>query len=128
LDAALKEALAGYKARFIEAMDDDLNTAGALAALFDLVTEVNTTLAEAPSKAAAEAAAVLFDEITDVLGILYNRKEQSIDAEIEALIAQRQQARKDKNFALADQIRDELKAQGILLEDTPQGVKWKREG
>ncbi len=128
LDAALKEALAGYKARFIEAMDDDLNTAGALAALFDLVTEVNTTLAEAPRKAAAEAAAVLFDEITDVLGILYNRKEQSIDAEIEALIAQRQQARKDKNFALADQIRDELKAQGILLEDTPQGVKWKREG
>ena len=59
--------------------------------------------------------------------MLYNRKKESLDAQIEELIAQRQQARKEKNFALADKIRDELKAQGIVLLDTPQGVQWKRE-
>lgn len=62
-----------------------------------------------------------------MLGLLYNRKKESLDAQIEELIAQRQQARKEKNFALADKIRDELKAQGIVLLDTPQGVQWKRE-
>ena len=70
----------------------------------------------------------MFDRlVTDVLGLLYDRKEDNLDAEIEALIEQRQQARKEKNFALADKIRDDLKARGIVLLDTPQGVKWKME-
>ena len=75
-------------------------------------------------EALAEAAKV-FDELCGVLGILYNRgKKGSLDEEIEGLIARRQQARKEKDFALADKIRDDLKARGIVLEDTPQGVKW----
>ena len=69
----------------------------------------------------------MFDSLTNVLGLLYDRKEDDLDAEIEALIEQRQQARKEKNFALADKIRDDLKARGIVLLDTPQGVKWKME-
>ena len=70
----------------------------------------------------------MFDSLTNVLGLLYERKEEdNLDAEIEALIEQRQQARKEKNFALADKIRDDLKARGIVLLDTPQGVKWKME-
>ena len=126
-DAALQAAVDGFRGKFEEAMDDDLNTAGAIAALFEMVTEINTFLNDTPSKAGASYAAEVFDKLANVLGILYNRREQTIDADIEALIEQRQQARKDKNFALADQIRDQLKEQGIILEDTPQGVKWKRE-
>ena len=70
---------------------------------------------------------LLFDELTGVLGLVYNRKTESLDDEIEKLIEARTQARKDRNWAEADRIRDELKAQGIVLEDTPQGVKWHRE-
>ena len=112
--------------RFVTAMDDDLNTADAVAVLFDLVREVNTFTAAPHEKAALEAAAKLFDELTGVLGILYNRKKEDLDSEIEELIAARQTARKERNWAEADRIRDELKARGIVLEDTPQGVKWKR--
>ena len=75
---------------------------------------------------AMEAAAKLFDELTDVLGIVYNRQQDNLDDEIEALIEERQQARKSKNFARADEIRDELAAKGILLKDTREGVKWTR--
>ena len=71
-------------------------------------------------------AAGLFDELTNVLGLVYNRNKESLDSEIEALIEKRQQARKNKDFKTADAIRDELKAKGIILEDTPQGVKWSR--
>ena len=112
--------------RFIAAMDDDLNTADAVAVLFDLVRDINTYITSPHGKASLEAAAKLFDELTDVLGILYNRKKESLDDEVEAMIAARQQARKDRNWAEADRIRDELKAMGIVLEDTPQGVKWKK--
>ena len=108
-------------------MDDDLNTADGIAALFELARDINTFIASPRAKEPLEAAAKQFVELADVLGLLYNRKKESLDAQIAELIAQRQQARKEKNFALADKIRDELKAQGIVLLDTPQGVQWKRE-
>ena len=120
------KALEEKRERFIAAMDDDLNTADAVAVLFDLVRDINTYITSPHGKASLEAAAKLFDELTDVLGILYNRKKESLDDEVEAMIAARQQARKDRNWAEADRIRDELKAMGIVLEDTPQGVKWKK--
>ena len=107
-------------------MDDDFNTADGLTAIFELARDINSYTSETRSKASLTYAIDLFDELTEVLGILYNRETKSIDEEIEDLIAQRQQARKDKDFAKSDEIRDTLKAQGIVLEDTPQGVKWKR--
>ncbi len=123
-DDALTAALEGRRKQFIAAMDDDLNTADGIAALFDLARDINTALAAPRGKGYLTAAAALFDELTGVLGLLYNRGGQSIDAEIEALIEQRQAARGAKNWAEADRIRDELKARGVVLEDTPQGVKW----
>ena len=124
----IKAMLDKRQAQFIEAMEDDLNTADAIASVFELVKDINTKIiAENSNKAECEAAAKLFDELCGVLGIVYNRKTENLDDEIEALIEQRTQARKDKNWALADKIRDDLKAQGIILEDTAQGVKWHRE-
>lgn len=124
-EQSLVERLAGYKNKFIEAMDDDLNTADALAAIYDLVRDVNGSLKAESSKAAVKAAFDMLMELSGVLGLL-EKKEESLDAEIEALIEERQKARKEKNWALSDKIRDDLKARGIILEDTPQGVKWKR--
>ena len=118
--------LAEKKQAFITAMDDDLNTADAVAVIFDLVREINTFISAPHAKSALEAAAELFDALTGVLGILYNRKKESLEEEVEQLIAARQAARKERNWAEADRIRDELKAMGIVLEDTPQGVKWKK--
>lgn len=138
LDFALKNATDGEdpeflaklesrRGQFIAAMDDDLNTADAISALFELTRECNTYLSVPRPKTAVEAAIKLYDELCGVLGILYNRPAQDDMAEeIEALIEQRQQARKNRDFAAADKIRDELKEKGIILEDTPQGVKWKR--
>ena len=115
--------------QFIDAMDDDLNTADAIAAIFELVKDINTAIVGncTYSKEYLEKAMELFDELTDVLGIVYNRRTENIDVQIESLIEQRQQARQYKNFALADKIRDDLRKMGIILEDTPNGVKWRRE-
>ncbi len=124
----IKKALAARREQFIRVMDDDLNTADAITAVFELVKDINTkVITDAPSKELVEYATKLFDELTGVLGLVYNRKTESLDDEIEKLIEARTQARKDRNWAEADRIRDELKAQGIVLEDTPQGVKWHRE-
>ena len=114
--------------QFVEAMSDDLNTADAIAALFELVRDINSNVIAAnANKGTVEAAIKVFDELADVLGLVYNRKKEDLDSEIEALIEQRTQARKDRNWAESDRIRDELKAKGIVLEDTAQGVKWHRE-
>ena len=135
LDFALKNAaeggeapefLAKYKQEFIDAMDDDFNTADAIGVLFSMVREINTMVAEGAGKVAIEAAITLFDELTYVLGLVYNRKSDDLDAEVEALIEQRTAARKAKDFKTADALRDKLKEMGIVLEDTPQGVKWSR--
>ena len=127
-DADLLNTINSRKEQFITAMDDDLNTADGLSAIFELVKDINTrVLDKAVSKEICNRAAEIFDELCDVLGILYNRKSNDIDAEIEALIAKRQEARKNRDFATADKIRDDLKARGIILKDTPQGVTWTKE-
>ncbi len=124
----IKSMLASRQAQFIEAMEDDLNTADALAAIFELVRDINTKIiADGANKSDCQAGAKMFDELCSVLGIVYNRKTESLDDEVEALIEKRTQARKDRNWAEADRIRDELKAMGIVLEDTAQGVKWHKE-
>ncbi len=112
---------------FIEAMEDDLNTADAIAALFDLVRDCNTFFSVPRGKKTAGYALEVFNELADVLGLLYARDDSALESAVEVLIEKRQQARKQRDFKRADEIRDELKSQGIILEDTPQGVKWRRE-
>ncbi len=114
------------KTDFITAMEDDLNTADALAAIFTLVREINTAIANGAGKTTLQACADMFDQLTGVLGLVYNRKTEVLDSEIEQLIEKRTAARKSKDFKTADEIRDKLKEMGIILEDTPQGVKWSR--
>ena len=135
IDFALKNApeggevpefIAERKAEFITAMEDDLNTADALAAVFVLVRDINTAVANKAGKVTLEACADMFDQLTGVLGLVYNRNTTDLDSEIEALIEERTLARKNKDYKRADEIRDQLKAMGIILEDTPQGVKWSR--
>lgn len=120
-----KQALAVWQERFNAAMDDDLNTADALSVVFELVKEINTKIADGSAqKGWLNGAKALFDTFCKVLGLLYERKKQTLEADVEALIEKRQQARKAKDFKTADAIRDELAAKGIVLKDTPQGVKW----
>ena len=128
LSADIKEQLDKRTAQFIEAMDDDLNTADGIAAVFELVRDINTlVIGKGGSKETAEYATKVFDELTGVLGLVYNRNTETLDSDIDAMIEARTQARKEKNWAEADRIRDELKAMGVVLEDTAQGVKWHRE-
>lgn len=127
-DTELINRINSRREQFVEAMDDDLNTADGVAAIFDLVKDINISILDKEvSKNVCQTAADVFDELCDVLGILYNRKSNDVDADIEALIEQRQTARANKDWATADRIRDELKAKGIILKDTPQGVTWTKE-
>ena len=127
-DEKMISELSERRKQFIDAMDDDLNTADGISALFDLTKDINTKILDkSVSKAVCEFAAKLFDELSNVLGLLYNRKENDLDSEIEALIEERQEARKNKDWTTADRIRDELKARGIILKDTSQGVTWTKE-
>lgn len=123
----IKKQLDSRREQFIEAMDDDLNTADGISAVFELVKDINVNVIDSKSAELIKYAINLFDELTNVLGLVYNRDTGSLDEEVEKLIEARQNARKEKNWAEADRIRDELKSQGIVLEDTPQGVKWHRE-
>lgn len=118
--------LTEYKKAFKEAMEDDINTAEAIAVIFDLIKEINTNTNEKSNKATVKAALDIFEELTGVLGIVTKKEDKLLDVEIEEMIERRQIARSQKDFALSDQIRDELKEKGIVLEDTREGVKWKR--
>ena len=115
-----------FQENFDHAMDDDFNTADAIAAVFDLVKFANTNVSEISSKAFAEDLQAKIQGLCDILGIITEKKEELLDADIEQLIEERQAARKAKNFARADEIRNELLEKGIVLEDTREGVKWKR--
>lgn len=120
------EAVRGFVAKFEEAMEDDFNTADAISAVFELVKLSNTTVTEGATKTYVSYVRETMERLCRVLGIITEVKEEILDSEIEELIAKRQQARKDRNFALADEIRGQLLEQGIVLEDTREGVKWKR--
>ncbi len=119
--AAVAEA---KKARFIEAMEDDLNTADALSAIFELAREIN--LSSGQSRKSLENCAAVFDELCSVLGILYNRKKDNVPSEVVELAKQRAEARKNRDFPLADSLRDRILELGYILEDTPEGPKFKR--
>lgn len=120
----IKDKLLSHKEDFIRVMEDDLNTADAITALFELARDINTNLnpQTKPSKELCEFALGLYGELADVLGLLYEEKDAGVDDEIQSLIDQRTQARKDKNWAEADRIRDELKSRGITIKDTPNGT------
>ena len=120
------ETLNSYKTKFIEKMDDDFNTADAISVIFDLVKNINTNVSADSSRRLVEYSLELIRGLGKPLGILQKSTVYDLDTEIESLVEKRQQARKDKNWALSDEIRDELKSRGIVLEDTPQGVRWKR--
>ena len=114
-----------YK-KFEAAMDDDFNTADAISAVFELVKLANSNSSEADTKAYITALKESIVKLADILGLNVVKEEELLDEDVEALINERQQARKDRNFARADEIRDELTAKGIVLEDTREGVRWKR--
>ncbi|MDE7238824.1 MAG: class I tRNA ligase family protein, partial [Lachnospiraceae bacterium] len=124
-----RESLTGaeqYVTRFEEAMDDDFNTADAISVVFELVKYINSHVSGLSSRGCLQAFYEMLSKLTDVLGLIVEKKEEILDEDIERLIAERQAARKEKNFARADEIRTELLEKGIVLEDTREGVKWKR--
>ncbi|ACQ70580.1 MULTISPECIES: cysteine--tRNA ligase [Exiguobacterium] len=124
---SMERKLESIKASFIESMDDDINTANAVTVLFDLAREANIyAKADHVAKATLEQVLSLFDELTGVLGLTLAEEKELLDAEIDQLIQERNDARAARNFARADEIRDLLKEQNIQLEDTAQGVRWKR--
>jgi cysteinyl-tRNA synthetase len=120
------ENLKSYKERFIEKMDDDFNTADAISVIFDLIKDININVCIDSSRELIQYSLDLIRDIGKPLGILQKTTKVNIEDEIEKLIEERQQARRDKNWTLADKIRDDLKAEGIVLEDTSQGVRWKK--
>lgn len=122
----VKGELENLKARFIDAMDDDINTADAISVIFDIVKFANTNIDNTYSEEIIDKTISLIKELGNVLGILGKKEDKILDEEVEKLIEERTQAKKDKNFARADEIRDMLKDMGIILEDTRQGVKWRR--
>ena len=124
----MEAQIPSYREKFIEAMDDDLNTADAISAIFELAKFMNTNISESSSKEFAEKCLDMFNELTGVLNIANKNDEvdDELTKKVEELIAKRTEAKKNKDFALADQIRDELTSMGIAIEDTRQGVKWKR--
>ena len=124
--AETKDAAEKFKRQFIDAMDEDINTADAISAIFDIVKYANVEFDENTPKGDIDAIFALIRELGGVLGIIEEKKADILDSDIEALIEERNAARKAKNFVRADEIRDMLKESGIELEDTRQGVKWKR--
>lgn len=114
-----------HRQKFIEKMDDDFNTADAITSIFDLIRDINLNVSIDSSRELCEGALALIRELGEPLGILQGSTKASLEDEIEELIEKRQEARKNRDFALADKIRDDLKARNIILEDTPQGVRWK---
>lgn len=125
-EKALFDATENYVEKFEAAMDDDANTADAVSAVFELVKFINTNASSDNSRMYLELLYDRLNTLCDVLGIILEQEEELLDADVEALIQERTEAKKAKNFARADEIRDELKNRGILLEDTREGVKWKR--
>ena len=125
-EAALVKEAEGFIEKFDAAMDDDFNTADAISAIFELVKFVNTNVNEKSSSAFIEALKKEIVELSDICGLIVEKQEELLDTDIEKLIEERQAARKAKNFVRADEIRDELLNKGIILEDTREGVKWKR--
>ena len=122
----LAEEAKGFVAKFDEAMDDDFNTADAIAAIFELVKFANSNTNEASSKEFLKALKEEIIMLSDICGLIVEKKQEMLDSDIEALIEERQAARKAKNFQRADEIRNALLEKGIILEDTREGVKWKR--
>ena len=125
-EKALLEKTAEMTAKFEAAMEDDFNTADAIAAVFELVKFANSNSSAGNTAEYLNALKAKITALTDVLGLITEKESEMLDEEIENLIAQRQQARKDRDFAKADEIRDTLLAKGIVLEDTREGVRWKR--
>ena len=126
VDKAVADEMDAFVKKYEDAMDDDLNTADAISVIFELVKYANVNVTEESSKATVELVLNTIEKLCDILGIITEKKEEILDSDIEALIEERQAARKAKNFARADEIRDQLSGMGIILEDTREGVKWKR--
>ncbi|WP_294394380.1 cysteine--tRNA ligase [uncultured Clostridium sp.] len=124
-EKAYLKSLDKHRQKFIEKMDDDFNTADGISVLFDLIKDINNNVSIDSSVELCEGALALIRELGSPLGILQKTEEKSLESEVEELINKRQEARKNRDFALADKIRDDLKARNIVLEDTPQGVRWK---
>ncbi len=121
----LEKRLGDYENRFVQKMDDDFNTADGISVIFDLVKDLNTNISNSSAKRIIQQGIDLLKKLTKVLGLL-EKQEEVLDEEIEALIEKREEARKIKNYALADEIRDKLQDMGIELKDTPEGVQWRR--
>ncbi len=126
VDKAVADEMDAFVKKYEAAMDDDLNTADAISVIFELVKYANVNVTEDSTKSTVELVLNTVTKLCDILGIITEKKEEILDSDIEALIEERQAARRAKNFARADEIRDQLSDMGIILEDTREGVKWKR--